>query len=185
MTDSLLPDGAGGPEDTASEEFDVSDLRVNFSDKEASSEALSFDPIPSGKYKVTITDGSVERCGPESKNPGKPYWNLQLTIQEGEHENRKLFWNVMLFSGALYSLSQLMKCYGHDIEEGEFKVPSLDSLMDGTEFEVYVVKQVDNYKIKQGEWDGKGPKPMKNEVKSASPVGSGAAAPSGTASMMP
>jgi hypothetical protein len=187
---SLLPDG-GGPEDTADgvEGFDVSDLRVNFSEKEADSKAIDFEPIPTGKYQVCITEWEVKRSTSEKnnrKNYGKPYWALTLTIQNGPYENRKLWWNVMLFDGALYSLTQLMESLGYSVAAGEFKVPNADELV-GRDFIVNVSKLVDKYKIEQGEWDGKGPKPMKNEVKGAKALGDGseATAGSGSSSLMP
>jgi hypothetical protein len=108
----------------------VPGLRVNFTDKEASSEARDFTPVPAGKYKAVITEDSAwAECGPESKNPGKPYWNLNLLIEEGPYSGRHIFTNVMLFDGALYSLSQLMKALGYDIESGEFEVPQLEELL--------------------------------------------------------
>jgi hypothetical protein len=101
-------------------------LRVNFSDKEATSAAL--DPIPRGEYHVKITDGEI-RYSKSEKHNGEPYWALELTVQEGPHENRKVWSNVMLFDGALYSLSQLMKALGYNIEAGDFVVPPIDDLI--------------------------------------------------------
>lgn len=89
-------------------------LQVNFSEQEASSEARSFDPIPSGEYYVRVTDVEDAECGPESKNAGKPYWKIEFTVQDGEHENRKLWTNSMLFEGALYTLAQLLKATGQE-----------------------------------------------------------------------
>jgi len=153
------------PEDTADGAEDFSNIRVDFSSEEAGSEGRSFDPIPSGKYPFAVTDWSMEKCGPNSKNPGKPFWHLELTVQGGEYDGRKLWANVMLFNGALYSLAQLEKAlFGVDISEGSYTVRSGDELL-GKEGIAIVRKQVDKYAIDQGEWDGKGPKPMKNEVK--------------------
>jgi hypothetical protein len=160
-SDDLLPDGAGGPSD---DDVDISNLRVNFSDQEANSEARSFDPIPSGKYHVRLTDISTEKCGPTSKNPGKPYWHIEFTIQDGPHEDRKVWTNAMLFEGALYTLSQLLKATGNGEAIKTGKIPPADSFM-GAELTIVVKKQVDTYAIEQGEWDGTGPKPFKNEVK--------------------
>lgn len=115
-------------------------LHVNFTDQEASSEARDFTPIPSGWYHVALTDGSIEECGPESKNAGKPYWKVELTVQDGPYENRKVFSNVMLFDGALYSLSQLLKACGYDVESGTLEVPTIDELI-GKTFEIRVKVQ--------------------------------------------
>jgi hypothetical protein len=137
-------------------------LKVNFSGKEASSQPRTFEPVPTGKYHVKLTDGTWEECGPESKNPGKPYWALEFTIQDGPYEGQHLWSNVMLFEGALYSLAQLMKALGEDIEEGEFTLPELESLF-GKDFIVGVKKQRDTYKEKK---EGDGEIYWKNEIKS-------------------
>jgi hypothetical protein len=115
-------------------------LRVNFSEKEASSEARSVEVLPRGNYHVKCTDGEVKECGPNSKNPGKEYWHLEFTVQSGPYASRKVWTNVMLFSGALYSLVQIMKAMGFTITEGEMEVPDLEDIID-QEFIVGVTKR--------------------------------------------
>src|SRR4051794_27567435 len=98
------------PEDSSdSVAFGESELRVDFSSEELSSEARTFDPVPTAKYPVTITEYEVRKSKGESKpeNKGKPYWNLRLRVNEGKHEGRLFFANVMLFKGAMYSYVQL------------------------------------------------------------------------------
>jgi hypothetical protein len=110
---SLLPNG---PEDSVADDADVdySNLRVNFSEEEASSEGRSFEPIPGGQYHVAITDIETRKVtSTEKGNQGKPFWNVTLTVQSGAHVDKKLWGSVMLFEGALYSFSQLMKSTGH------------------------------------------------------------------------
>lgn len=108
-------------------------FKVNFSDREASSQAREFDAIPSGKYYARITDVEDRECSEESKNAGKPYWNIEFTIQEGPYVDRKVWTNCMLFEGALYTLSQLLKATGfeHAIAPGD--VPDGD---------VFITKEV-------------------------------------------
>jgi hypothetical protein len=119
----------------------VSDgFRINISEKEASSEGRSAELLPRGDYHVRCTDGSLESCGPESKNPGKPYYNLEFTVQSGPHAGRKLFTNAMLFEGALYTIVQIMKSMGLSVTEGEMEVPSIDEIVS-TEFIAAVSKQ--------------------------------------------
>jgi hypothetical protein len=158
----LLPDGADEIEG-GGDEFDLSSLTVDFSSQEADSEAREFVAIPGGKYHVKVTECLIKQCGPGSRNPGKPYYNMQLNVQDGPYQGRKLFTNVMLFPGALYTLSQLMKALGWTVGTG-VKIPQPTDLI-GQDFLVIVQKMVDKYKIEQGEWDGEGPKPTKNEVK--------------------
>lgn len=139
-------------------------LKVNFSTEEASSEALSFDAIPSGKYYARITDVTDKECGPESKNPGKPYWNLEFTIQDGEYEDRKVWTNCMLFDGALYTLAQLLKATDNE------KALQTGDIPDGEDFIskeviINVKKQRDTYREQK---DGDGEPQWKNEVKGIS-----------------
>jgi hypothetical protein len=178
------------PEDSAGEaaDFDVSDLRVDFSDAEAKSEGRSFDPLPTGKYNVVITDWSMEKSGPNAKHPGKPYWHLELTVQDGTYENRKLWTNVMLFSGALYSLSQLLKVMGRedvlDKQSPNYgKIPSCDEFV-GKPFVAVVKKQRDTYAEKQEE--DKSVRLFKNEVKGMMPSGTAVGSvSSGSDSLLP
>lgn len=124
----LRPDGDTGGTWSDEEDGgeDLGDLRVNFSKQEAESE--SFVPLPAGKYNVKITSGSVKRSK-SSKNLGKPYYNLEYTVQEGPHQGRKVFDNVMLFEGALYSLTQLLKALGYPVGQGSMAVPKLAELI--------------------------------------------------------
>lgn len=146
-------------------------LKVNFSGEEASSEARDFEPLPSGKYGVRITDVELRECGPNSKNAGKPYWNIEFTVQEGNHENRRLWSNCMLFEGALYTLAQLLKATGNEqaLESGE--VPEPDVFI-GSPVTVNVRKERDNYREER---DGSDEPLWKNEVKGIkAPAGDGA-----------
>lgn len=130
MTDvdtTMLPEGDTWATDEEENGGFTGDIRVNFSSEEA--ESKSFDDLPPGKYLVAVTDGKVRFCGPASKNPGKPFYNLEYTVQDGPHTGRKLFDNVMLFEGALYSLSGLMKALGVDISAGGFVVPKVSDLL--------------------------------------------------------
>jgi hypothetical protein len=101
-------------------------IKVILSKEEASSKVL--EPIPSGYYKVAITDVEL-RESKSLKNAGKPYYAIEHTVQEGDHEGRKVFSNVMLFAGALYSLNQLLNGLGIDTEAGEIEVPEPEELL--------------------------------------------------------
>jgi hypothetical protein len=184
--DNLLPTGASPVE--GGDEVDLSNLRVNFSDKEATSEAFDLDPVPSGKYPVAITDIEVRKSTSE-KNPGKPYWSVEMTVQDGnKYAGRKFWGNVMLFEGALFSLSQLLKATGiaDRVEEGSKtygKIPSGDELL-GKQLTITVVKTRDNYREK--EQGDPSVKLFKNEVKGY--MGAGAvvgSAASGGDSLLP
>jgi hypothetical protein len=148
MPDDSLPSGSSG-------------MRVNFTDAEAKSEALK--PIPAGEYHVKLTDVSLETCGPTSKNPGKPYWGLVFTVQDGPHEGRRVRTNAMLFSPALYTLSQLLKASGFDIQAGEFELPDPETLITNDYLiKVKIKPETDDYDARNdirsiGAYNGKVP----------------------------
>jgi hypothetical protein len=124
-------------------------LQVNFTNQEAESEARVFTPAPTGWYKCAIYD-IEEKESTSEKNSGKPYWAVTLQCtQEGEHNKRRFWGNVMLFDGALYSLAQLMTAVGRPIpKEGAFEVPDPEDLI-GTEILVSVAKVRDTYQMEK------------------------------------
>jgi len=180
----LLPSGAGGPEDSE----DLQDLRVNFSEEEATSEALDFSPVPTGKYNVAITDIEVRRSTSE-KNPGKLYWSVEMTVQDGPYEKRKFWGNVMLFDQALYSLAQLLKAtgFGDRVDpksKTHGKIPSGEELIS-KQLTISVVKTRDKYREAEM---ADGSKLYKNEVKGYSALGAGktvGTASAGSSSLLP
>lgn len=137
-------------------------LHVNFSADEASSEAKSFDPLPSGNYHVRITEITTKECGPNSKNVGKEYWSVEFTVQDGEYADRKVWTNVMLFEGALYSLVQLLKATGHADAVTSGAVPDVEIFISA-ELTVAVKKQRNTYMEDQ---NGDGLPVWSSEVKS-------------------
>lgn len=185
--ESLLP---SGPEATGEPEFDLSDLRVNFSEEEAASEGRSFDPIPGGKYHAAITKIETRRVKDNSKgNQGKPFWNITLNIQGESHPtyaDRKVFASVMLFEKALFTFVQLMKSTGHSdvvqVDSPNYgKVPPADDLL-GEQLIAIVTKKRDSYKEKEM---GDGEKYFKNEVSGFKPLGPETVAATTGSSLMP
>jgi hypothetical protein len=141
----------------------MSGLHVNFTDKEATSEARVFTAVQTGWYLCSVYEIEEAECGPNSKNPGKPFWKLTLScLQEGDLEGRRFWTNVMLFEGALYSLKQLLQACGYDITPGEFEVPDPDELV-GKEVVASIAKVLDTYKMEHEAEDGE--RFFKNEVK--------------------
>ena len=158
-------------------------LHVNFSSEEASSEAQEFTPIPSGTYYARVTDIETKECGENSKNPGKPYWHIEFTVQEGEYNGRKLWTNAMLFEGALYTTAQLLRATGFakSLQTGE--IPDEEQLIS-KEVDLVVKKLRDKYREEQ---DGDGVAQWKNEVKGIKPHGEVqvASAKKGKGSLLP
>lgn len=106
-------------------------LRVNFSEKEASSAPREIPPT--GEYTVAITDGEIKEVQPGKKNSGKPFWQLKYVIQDGAYEGTSLMSSIMLFDGALYSFAQLMRALGYELpKQGAFEAPTLDDIIGKT-----------------------------------------------------
>lgn len=101
-------------------------MKVNFSSNEA--EAKAFEVPPTGEYLVCIVDGSIEAVK-AGDNVGKPYWKLRFVIQDGKYAGASIFTNIMLFDGALYGISMLLKALGYVISEGENEIPELEDLL--------------------------------------------------------
>ena len=161
-------------------------FRVNFSDKEASSEGRSAELMPRGNYHVIVTDGSIEECGPTSKNPGKPYYKIECVIQTGPHAGRKLFTNAMLFEGALYTITQIMKSMGISVSAGEMVIPTLEEII-GNDFICAVVKKGESKGADGKEYDAKNEIAsfMKYDASQVSNIPAGGAKKSGATSLMP
>jgi hypothetical protein len=124
-------------------------IYVNFSEDEAASESRDVEPLPTGKYLAVIDECSLETCGPESKNPGKPYYKFRFSVLQdkrgGQFTNRKCWTNAMLFSPALFTITHILKALGIVIAAGKFEVPEADwflgqQLMIGGQF---VGEQID------------------------------------------
>lgn len=87
-------------------------IRVNFSD------VNNFDPLPAGVYPVVVT--GVEVREPRSANKDGetyPYLNWELTIEEGEYEDRKLWTITSLNPKAMWKLQEALVAFGEDKEE--------------------------------------------------------------------
>jgi hypothetical protein len=105
-------------------DFSGGELRVNLSKDEA--EVRDFEPLPIGKFPCFITDGEV-RFSTSEKNNGKPYYAFEFTVSDGKYENRKLWCNAMLFEGALYTITGMLKAIdGRSFEAGDTTIPALD-----------------------------------------------------------
>lgn len=108
----------------------MSQLKVNLTEQEATSQVR--DIPPSGEYVCNIVDGKEDIVKPNKKNSGKPYWKMKYVVQEGAYAGSTLSATVMLFEGALYSFSQLMKALGYEVNVGGLVVPEVDTLLGKT-----------------------------------------------------
>ena len=136
-----------------------------------------FEPIPVGNYDATIFNIKAGEFGDpkpgKGNNKGKPFWNVQYRIADGEYTNRRLFQMVGLFTnwgavsptpnedGAVnFNLPQLLKAVGVDVTEGDVKLPTSEGLA-GTEVTIKVGQR--EYPEGSGTWQ--------NDVKAVLPRG--------------
>jgi hypothetical protein len=123
-------------EETASgAQYDIADdggLYVDFSDQEAASESRDTEPLPSGKYLATITNVDLRESKSE-ENYGKPYYGIEFTVIDSvrgpDFNNRKAWTNAMLWSGALYTITHVMKAVGMQTAAGRMRIPSPEELI--------------------------------------------------------
>lgn len=126
-------------------------FKVDFTqDDIATTGARGFEPLPSGFYETDITDIEITEVknGP---NAGKSMFRVEVTISEGEtHENRKLWFNVMLFNikSGNWFLAQFLKATGNAaaLESGE--IPSIEEF-EGKHIVCSVRKKKDDYRTKK------------------------------------
>lgn len=143
---------------------------IEFDKEVVESSNSAFNPLPAGKYDVTIFSIKAGEFGaPKSPkagdNEGKPFWNVQYRVENSEdYTNRRLFQTVGLFprwaptekspdGAANFTLVQFLKAVGVDVEEGGVKIPEVEKLLGK---EVTVTVGISTYD------------PTKNEVKSVS-----------------
>lgn len=118
---------------------DTGGIRVNMTAAEGKSKTQG-EPIPTGLYRMAVTECDLEKVkNPPSKpgkkdNRGEPMFLMELTVQDGDYEERTAWTNVMLFKGALYSVAQMLKAQGIEVKElpdgsAEFQVPGYEKNM--------------------------------------------------------
>jgi len=55
--------------------------------------------LPAGDYHVKVTNVEERETGENAKHPDNPFWNIELTVQSGDFDGRKLWTNAMLPPG--------------------------------------------------------------------------------------
>jgi hypothetical protein len=148
----------------------MGNLKINMADVKVS----SFEAIPKGWYHTRVTGWTLEttKSGP---NEGANYINFELTVQDGEYEDRKLWVNASLLPHALFTLKNLTDASGLD-SSGDIDADDLADQLVGQE-------QMSRVIVKPYEGDDK------NEVKGFKKVGdasaSGSAASASGGSLLP
>jgi len=98
---------------------------LKFSEESLESKGTSnLEPVPAGSYNATVFDIKEEtvRSGP---NEGKPRFNVQFRISEGQYQNRRVFSYVPLYvANDAWKAAAFFKSLGYDVKAGNFKVPA-------------------------------------------------------------
>lgn len=96
---------------------------LNFSVDFTNVEEKNFDPVPSGRYLLAVTDFEVKECSENSKNPGAPLVQFEFVIQEPHEingqkvEGRKLWTNIMpTVETILWRMKNFMRALGDDVD---------------------------------------------------------------------
>jgi len=79
-----------------------------------------FDPIPAGAYPIVVSSlKQSEEDGPS----GYPYIIVEMTVAEGDFENRKLWTNLSMSPKAAFKVKEFLLAVGVSEEElgGEFE----------------------------------------------------------------
>jgi len=85
-------------------------------------------PIPAGTYACTIFDATAEEVR-SGANAGKPRWNVQFRVTEGQYENRRLFSYIPLYvAGDFWKTQAFFTALGYDVK-GEFQVPDVRDVL--------------------------------------------------------
>lgn len=93
-----------------------------------SSSSTDLGPIPAGTYRTTIFEAKAEEVR-SGKNVGKPRWNVQFRVTEGQYENRRLFSYIPLYvAGDFWKTQAFFEALGYDVK-GEFSVPEIADIL--------------------------------------------------------
>jgi hypothetical protein len=73
---------------------------------------VSFEPLPAGKYEVSVFEAELKEAGPNAKHPGSQYIAFTFNVtEEGDYQNRKLWHNVSLVPEARGMLKSFLKVF--------------------------------------------------------------------------
>jgi hypothetical protein len=112
-------------------------VKVNVSDREDT--AGDYQPLPSGKFHCVITDVDKRESQSEA-NPGKPMLYFTMTVQDGPYAEKTMGVNACLWTGALYTIVNLLKAIGvyDDCKDknGDLDIPDAPEFYLGRDIEV-------------------------------------------------
>ncbi len=91
-----------------------------------------YEPVPAGSYNASVFDVKLEqvKSGP---NEGKPRFNIQFSILDDGHKNRRVFSYVPLYkANDFWKAQSFFKALGYDLKAGDFTVPEPNELAGKT-----------------------------------------------------
>jgi hypothetical protein len=107
----------------------MSTIKISgITEESLASKGGSYEPVPAGSYNATVFDAKLEevRSGP---NEGKPRLNIQFSITDEGHKNRRVFSYVPLYVGNdFWKAQSFFKALGYDMKAGDFEVPTPNEL---------------------------------------------------------
>jgi hypothetical protein len=100
----------------------MSNLIIDIPDNLPQQKSNDLGPVPKGNYAVTVYDVKAETVK-SGANAGKPRWNVQLRISEGQYENRRLFVYIPLYvAGDFWKTQSFFESLGYSVK-GSFAIP--------------------------------------------------------------
>jgi hypothetical protein len=70
-------------------------------------EGSSFEPMPEGKYTLSLSDVDASKEGPAG-----PYWSWEFSVLDEGYTNRKLWVNTSLSADAEWKLKETFEAFG-------------------------------------------------------------------------
>lgn len=106
----------------------MSTLKINVTEEALASSAGSYEPIPAGSYNATVYEAKLEEVK-SGDNAGKPRLNVQFSITDEGHKNRRVFSYVPLYVAKdFWKAQSFFKALGYDMKAGDFEVPTPNEL---------------------------------------------------------
>src|SRR4028119_478438 len=92
-------------------------MRLDFTNVEGQK---TFEPLPSGRYTVEVTDYKQGEASENAKNPGAPTISWELTCTDANADesshNRKVWENMTIVENSLWRLKALLSAAGFDVD---------------------------------------------------------------------
>lgn len=129
-----------------------------------------FQPVPAGKQNFTIYDAELNEFGPNSKSPGEQYYSVDLRIDGGPHNGRKITRVMIPFrtnwnpspdpakrekhpDGYPTNFVPFFQALGYEVSGKAFEVPEIADIL-GKPISGNVGVELDDYGFKRAQEEG-------------------------------